>query len=91
MVELYKFGSFLVLIGFVFNFLETWYFGWNQKPQSPAEMVCDYIAIGFFLIGVLIVTYVSVFHKTSTKVDVYCPYGYSYADCPDADCPDCRH
>lgn len=53
MVELYKFGSFLVVIGFVFNFLETWYFGWNLKPQSPAEMVCDYIAAFVMLIGII--------------------------------------
>lgn len=45
----FKISVVLIIIGFFFNLAETAYFGWNVKPQSPEEMICDYIAIG--LIG----------------------------------------
>ena len=51
----FKVGVCLLIGGFVFNFLETWYFGWNLKPSCPAEMVCDYIATFAMLIGMIIV------------------------------------
>lgn len=30
----YKIGASLLLNGFIFNFLETWYFGWNISPMK---------------------------------------------------------
>ena len=45
-----KLGLILIMVGFVFNFIETGYFGWNYYPSCPAEMICDYIA-GMFIIG----------------------------------------
>ncbi|HMM20609.1 MAG TPA: hypothetical protein PKA10_07700 [Selenomonadales bacterium] len=76
------------MIGFIFNFGETWYFGWNLKPQSPEEMVCDYIARGLMLIGWLIVLYVAISPQKPhvPKLKILCPHSDSYDDCPD-----CRH
>lgn len=42
----FKISVVLIVIGFFFNLIETAYFGWNIKPQSPEEMICDYIALG---------------------------------------------
>lgn len=42
-----------IFVSVIFNFAETWYFGWNLAPQSPAEMVCDYISILLFFMGLL--------------------------------------
>lgn len=86
--RLFLIGVFLVMAGFVFNFLETWYFGWNLRPQSSGEMVCDYIANGSMLIGWFTVLYAIVFadRSSSVEVEVLCPHGYDWEDCPD-----CRH
>lgn len=46
-------GIVLIVIGFIFNFLETWYFGWNIEPSCPKEMVCDYISIALLLAGTI--------------------------------------
>jgi vacuolar-type H+-ATPase subunit I/STV1 len=59
-------GWILLFIGFLFNVLETWYFGWNLKPQSVPEAYCDglsdlilflglvYIAKGIFFSNITI-------------------------------------
>jgi len=41
----------LMKLGIIFWILETAYFGWNWRPQSQTETICDYIAFGVFLIG----------------------------------------
>lgn len=35
----------LTLLAIVFSFAETWYFGWNFRPASTAEKICDYISL----------------------------------------------
>lgn len=40
-------------LGIVFNFLETWYFGWNLKAMSPLESQCDTLAVVIVLAGVI--------------------------------------
>lgn len=37
-------GSTIFLIGMVFAFIETWYFGSNWYPESIAEFKCDIIS-----------------------------------------------
>ena len=37
--------------GFVFNFLETWYFGWNWKASCPAESFCNSVSSVLIIIG----------------------------------------
>jgi len=49
-----KLGLVLIMVGFVFNFIETGYFGWNYYPSCPAETICDYIAYTFMLGGVIL-------------------------------------
>lgn len=48
-------GYALVIAGFVFNFLETWYFGWNWKPSCRLEMICDYAASAAMIAGMMII------------------------------------
>lgn len=48
------FGWMLVIIGNVFGFLETQYFGWNLTPGSKAEFVCDGIAMCITIYGIYI-------------------------------------
>jgi len=56
-MDIFSTGSALLVGGFVFNIAETWYFGWNLRPQSIAEMVCDYISTGTLLVGIIMVSY----------------------------------
>jgi hypothetical protein len=53
----FKIGARLLLCGFIFNFLETWYFGWNIKPQSNGEMICDYISGFLMILGYLAIVW----------------------------------
>lgn len=59
----YLVGSILLIGGLLFNFAETWYFGWNLKPSCPAEAACDYIAGVIMVSGTLIVMYVNLFQR----------------------------
>lgn len=45
-----RFNPRIALLALCVNFLETWYFGWNVYPKSPAEMVWDYISIAIFIL-----------------------------------------
>ena len=44
-------GFVLILISAIFAHIETWYFGWNMFPGSPAEWACDSIAVSIAIIG----------------------------------------
>jgi hypothetical protein len=59
--ELFLLGVAIFFITLLFNFLETWYFGWNLKPQSPAEMSCDYISTAGTWSGIFTVIYALIF------------------------------
>lgn len=50
-------GVIMFFSGLVFNFTETWWFGWNLKPQSTAELICDYISFTVLAIGVIAIVY----------------------------------
>ncbi len=63
----YFIGSASLILGVLFNFAETWYFGWNSKPSCPAEMLCDYISHIMVISGFLIVFYVNIFHKDGER------------------------
>ena len=52
---MFKWGVILFYAGAIFNFLETWYFGWNRKPLTPEEMICDWVAFCVMLGGVFMV------------------------------------
>lgn len=49
-----KLAIILVVTGVILWIGETWYFGWNIQPQSPAEMFLDMVAWGMILIGLVI-------------------------------------
>lgn len=55
--KIFRHGAEFFWAGFVFNVIETWHFGWNLKPQSPSEMLCDYIALGMMVAGIFAVVY----------------------------------
>lgn len=55
--ELFLTGVAIFFIALLFNFLETWYFGWNLRPQSPAEMIADYISSAGTFTGLFTVLY----------------------------------
>ncbi|TGE35904.1 hypothetical protein E4K67_22570 [Desulfosporosinus fructosivorans] len=46
-----KKGLLIILVAFVFNVLETWFFGWNLRAQSAAEGFADMIAGLGILVG----------------------------------------
>lgn len=64
----FKVGATALIAGILFNFIETWYFGWNLKPSCPAEAVCDYIAGVAMVSGMLIVTYCNLFKGEEDEV-----------------------
>lgn len=38
-------GIVLIVVGFIFATIETWYFGWNLWAETPAEQLCDGFSI----------------------------------------------
>lgn len=48
-------GVGLVVFAQVFCFLETAYFGYNWTSQSPAETICDTLALLLSICGVVLV------------------------------------
>jgi len=40
-----------IIVGQIFAFLETWYFGWNWTPSCVAERWCDIIATALVFFG----------------------------------------
>lgn len=45
------FGWRMILLAFVFGFLETWYFGWHAFPKSEKEFIADIICLSSFYYG----------------------------------------
>jgi hypothetical protein len=41
----------IAFIAFVFFWMENEYFGWNGKPQSEAELICDGIVFLIFALS----------------------------------------
>lgn len=42
-----------ILVGLVFGFVETWYFGWHPYPSCIEEWVCDIIAAILVTVGII--------------------------------------
>ena len=49
----FNYYPFIVLGSFLFWFLESWYFGFNEKAVLPQEKICDMIAGLSFGWGIL--------------------------------------
>lgn len=47
-------GFSLIVISYLFNIIETAYFGWNMEAQSVAEKFCDGIAAGVLIAGFML-------------------------------------
>lgn len=47
-------GLYIVLLGCLFAFVETAYFGHNWFPASVAEVICDGIALIIVVVGYVI-------------------------------------
>lgn len=45
--------NYILLFCFIFWIAETWYFGWNMKPLTVYEEMCDRIVTIGFIWGVL--------------------------------------
>ena len=43
----------IIAAGFIFNIIETAWFGWNLKPTCPEEMICDYISSAMMIGGLI--------------------------------------
>lgn len=43
----------ITLFAFAFWIAETWYFGWNMKPQTGQEALCDAIVVVLFVWGIV--------------------------------------
>jgi hypothetical protein len=52
-MKLYKLGSNIIIITIVFNFLYTWYYGWNTEPISELEKTLDVICKYAIEIGIV--------------------------------------
>lgn len=50
-------GASLIALGFVFQFGETWYFGWNLRAESMEEAWCDLAAAAMRYAGFLAIVY----------------------------------
>lgn len=48
------FGYFCVLFSILFAVIETSKFGNNLFPQTKEEIVCDFIALSVFILGVVL-------------------------------------
>ena len=46
-----KIGTYLVLLSLVFNIIETAYFGFNARPMSRPEEICDTVSQLMFNFG----------------------------------------
>lgn len=71
-IKVFRHGAEIFWAGFIFNLLETWYFGWNLKPQSPHEMMCDYLSAGLILAGLTLEVYAAMIMKRIVKVNILC-------------------
>lgn len=49
-------GLILFLIGLGLNIAETWYFGWNMRPESTAETYADIVTAIPFGFGLIMMT-----------------------------------
>lgn len=49
-------GGVLLLLGAAFWFVQTSYFGWNMRPMSHAEAVCDVISAAVIWSGLYMET-----------------------------------
>ena len=43
----------IIAAGFVFNIIETAWFGWNLRPSCPQEMICDCISAAMMIGGLI--------------------------------------
>ena len=71
-IKVFRHGAEIFWAGFIFNLLETWYFGWNLKPQSPQEMMCDYLSAGLMVAGLTLEVYATMIMRRIVKVNVVC-------------------
>ena len=44
-------GWIIMVLAFVFGFIQTWYFGWNTFPKSEGELLADLVCMGLFCHG----------------------------------------
>ena len=54
------------ILTFVWALGETWYFGWNVWPESPAEVGCDMVAMSLIMIAFVkaeIVRHEKIYHE----------------------------
>jgi hypothetical protein len=47
----------ILYFAIIFTIVETAYFGWNMRPQSNAEIICDAISVGLCIWGVSEIRY----------------------------------
>lgn len=62
--------TYLVVAGFLFNILTSWYFGWNMEAASPAEAVTDNISLVMIIWGVIGDVLNNVTWQKSTHISV---------------------
>jgi hypothetical protein len=62
--------TYLVIAGFLFNILTSWYFGWNMEASSPAEVVTDNISLVMIIWGVIGDVLKNVTWQKSTHISV---------------------
>jgi len=49
-----KIGSWLFLITVIFSVIYNSYFGWNELPESDAEVLCDEVYSVLFTVAIVI-------------------------------------
>lgn len=77
-------GASLIILGFVFQIGETWYFGWNLRPESMEEAWCDMVAAAMRYAGILAITYAAWIMTTEMRHTVVAVMGRGANDEPRA-------
>ena len=61
----------LIITGYLFTLIETAYFGFNKHAGSQAEVIADFIGMGFIIAGIVCVCAL-VYRSRSTRPLVIC-------------------
>ena len=57
-------GAAMLAFGFIFQFGETWYFGWNLRAESIEEAWCDFAAAAIRYAGLIAIAYATLVMPT---------------------------
>jgi len=60
----------LFLSGAGFWFVETWFFGWNMRPEGIAEKICDYLSVMLIIASYLAKPVTTHYHISGNDINI---------------------